>query len=223
MEQSNLSSLRTLAHYYYSMGFNVTCISNIENDYNYFNASLLKAPTHKWEHLITRKQTLEELTSYEWESATGIGCVNGYNNIRCIDIDGVRDFGIIEEILQTLNLPSDYEWVFLTGSGSGIHIYINTEQHHFVINNGQTKGFYPSRHFKDKFKILELRWKYHCVLPPSLHKSYNYYKFHNGIPKNPRKAVSLWRVEYSINYFCDHDFEVKSHDSSPIYFLNTKV
>lgn len=225
MEQPNIS-LRVLSHFYYSMGFNLTCISNIENDYNYFNVAPLKAPAHKWEHLITCRQTLKELTEYDWETATGIGCVLGYSNLRCIDIDGITDFSITKEILRILNLPKDYEWVFLTGSGKGIHIYIRTEQHHFVINNGQTKAFHPNKKNKDKFKVLELRWKYHCVLPPSLHKSYNNYKFTKKLPLSPPKEVDLGYVNQMIYEICDHNLQREAeyiNSQSKIYYLNTSA
>ena len=228
MEQTNLSSLRIFAHFYHSMGFNVTCISNIENDYNYFSASLMKAPTHNWEHLITNKQTLNELNSYDWESATGIGCVLGFNNLRCIDIDGITDLSIVNEILISLNLPTDYEWCFLTGSGRGVHIYIDANQHDFEISKGQTKWFFPNKQYKDKFKVLELRWKYHCVLPPSLHQSLNNYTFLNGIPKGMPSRKMNGTIDNMIDSFCEHNFgaiyldEEFVYGVSKVYFLNTK-
>ncbi|MDI1356055.1 MAG: exonuclease domain-containing protein [bacterium] len=214
--------IRMMAHYYYSFGFNVTCIGAVENDYNYFNASLLKAPTHSWEHLISSRQSTEEFTSYEWENSSGIGCVVGSNDIRCIDVDGVSDFGIIKDFLSILNLPKNYEWVTLTGSGNGFHIYIRADQHPFVINNGQTKGFYSDNNWKSQFKILELRWKYHCVLPTSLHKSNEKYIFRNGkLPKNVPQYVKMNSIEALIYLRCQHKLEIYKGDLSKIYFLET--
>lgn len=224
MVNLNLDTFRFFAHFYYSMGFNVTSISNIENDYNYFNSSLLKAPTTNWEHLITKRQTIEELIDYEWENATGIGCVLGYNNIRCIDIDGVTDLNLLKEILELLNLPLNYEWAILTGSGNGLHIYIKSEEHNFVIHNGQTKAFYPNKAYGHKFNILELRWKYHCVLPPSIHKSYNSYKFINGIPKSLPQSLDVYKINRLVDKFCKHSYGdvLKYEVSANYYFLNTK-
>ncbi|MDB0040622.1 exonuclease domain-containing protein [Algibacter sp.] len=224
------TQLRLFAHYYYSMGFNITCISNLENDYNYFNPAPLKAPNHKWEHLINSRQTIDEVSSYSWENSTGLGCVLGNSNYRCIDIDGITDISIISDILSALYLPEDYEWVCLTGSGKGVHIYIEAEQHKFIINNGQIKAFFPSQNNRNKFKRLELRWKYHCVLPPSLHSSYNYYEFKNNqLPKTKPSKVVLNDLYQMVNRYCDYDGDMKvkikydnyENKQSKIYFLNT--
>jgi len=65
------------AEFYYSMGFNVTCITNYRTEYNKDEKNIAKSSYHKWEQLYKERQTKEELLSYDWVNATGIGVVLG--------------------------------------------------------------------------------------------------------------------------------------------------
>ncbi len=115
-----MKDLRLWANYYYNMGFNVTHINPHLNEGKAKN--IFKSPTNDRHILKNRRQTIEELNSYDWENSTGIGVVLGFNNLRAIDFDFSRwNSDVIPEkrnqlitlSLQLLDLPKSYEWVVL--------------------------------------------------------------------------------------------------------------
>ena len=150
-------TLIDLARYYHSLGFNITCTSNYENAHTESYRSILKNPNHSWRHLFFVRQDIQELLSYDWTKALGIGVVGGFFSpkgpflrmtdlvipdapndepsnrypgeaIRAIDIDECNSLHILCRILGLLNLPVDYEWVTSTGSGRGFHIIVRSKK-----------------------------------------------------------------------------------------------
>ncbi len=120
----NHNNLRDEADWYYSLGFNVTCIVNSRNDFNKRDRNLLKAPSHEWETLQNRRQSRKELNNYLWDKAIGVGTVLGHNGLMVIDIDGCVEEGFIQWLCGDLGLSKDYKWVINSGSGAGYHILI---------------------------------------------------------------------------------------------------
>ena len=82
-----------------------------------------KKPSINWKVWQDKCQTKEDIEAMEWKNSSGVGVVMGINNLRCFDLDKVEDPGILDTILQELELPEDYRWVVQSGSGEGFHIY----------------------------------------------------------------------------------------------------
>ena len=180
------------ALYYYNMGFNISCITNIKNRYNSNSTNTyLKAPNHSWEKLSEERQTNNELGSYSWHLANGLGIITGFNNLITIDFDNC-DYGLVQKTLKDFSLPSNYPWVVLSGSQKGYHIYIFVDGikdkflEEVVIKLALKEEY---NNLADKVEILV---RLHSILPPSLHPSGNQYKFINCLrPKNNPKHIDL--------------------------------
>ncbi len=174
-----MREIENSANYYFNLGLNVTCIGDTINEHNYYCKNILKSPNHIWKHLFAVKQRETEFKSYDWEKATGVGSVTGYNDLRVIDIDGCSDYKLLHEILGILNLPTNYEWVTISGSNNGFHIYINCRKFSYLGDNQVVTTFPAKPEYEKQFEKIEILWNTHIVLPPSLHKSGNNYHFLN--------------------------------------------
>lgn len=117
-------NLKPYAHHFYSLGLNVTCIGNYRNEANITDNNLLKCPNHHWMHFIKDRQNADILNDYDWNNATGLGLVLGYDNLMAIDIDGCIDYDFVKLLCKELRLPESYEWIIQSGSGSGFHIIL---------------------------------------------------------------------------------------------------
>lgn len=199
-----MENLRQIALYYYNLGFNVLHLSpkhilNENDEYEY----TLKASSYEYGHLVVKRQSLEELLSYNWDDATGVGAIMGVNNLRSIDIDGCNNEGFITTLLRALKLPDDYEWIVKTGSLNGFHIIVYSEDYSYDVPAGKNVAFSPIQKLMHIFSSLELIWKNHIVLPPSLHISGNRYNFWKGnIPSNPPKNLNIEILQNVIKDIC---------------------
>lgn len=171
--------LLAYAKHFKKLGFNVTCITNVLTEHNFYNNNILKAPYHKWEHLKKEKQTEVEFDSLNWENATGIGTVAGYENLHVLDIDGCDEYNFIEDLLILLKLPLNYEWVTKSGSGNGFHIYFYSDLIEDLEDNQVTSTFPSNFENISLFEKIEILWNTHVVLPNSLHCSGLKYAFIN--------------------------------------------
>lgn len=231
------------AYYYRAMGFNVTCILPYKNDWNYYNENPFKAPGHAWAHLEYEEQTIWELESYNWDDAVGIGVVLGYKDLRCIDVDGIVDknYSSLDEFCldNDLSLDNDdddlypdeqnkFKKFFVTKTPNGRHFYFRAEMHDFELNYGETKVFYPkkSNHY-NKFTQLELRYRFHCVLPPSMNNNFQFYKpvrllsfrlYNNFAYTNNQAIADLIYQECEIG----NDLEIKKENLGS-WGINTSV
>lgn len=115
------SLLKIHANHYYNLGLNVTCISNEQNENNFLDNNLYKAPCHKWKHLQEDRQEFSELENFNWDRTIGIGVVLGHENLMALDIDGVVDFDLIYFICHILEIDASYQWIIKSGSGCGFH------------------------------------------------------------------------------------------------------
>lgn len=159
------------------------------------------------------------LDNHSWSEATGLGVILGFNNIWALDIDEVKDVNKIDEIidncLELLHLPKDYEWVVYSGSGKGFHILFRSQ----TIDDNRFKNKviefcepeHPQNRWLDPiFKKMELRMKEFLVLPPSRHLSGGVYKFRkDSFPNKEPMIVSIDSLyQLLIHYFkydsCHH-------------------
>ncbi len=203
------------ANYYYNFQFNVTCITNVYNEFNRVGRYLIKTPSHKWIHFLIERQTLETLRLYDWGNATGLGVVLGYNKLRALDIDNCNDISLIVEFLKILKLPTNYKWLIESGSKNGFHIIFYSENHNYEVAKDKIKSFKSSDQYKSIFGHIELRWIGHLVLPPSLHPSLMNYQFLNGFLISKPSWIELKDIDFLLNKFC----KGKSLKESKLTFL----
>jgi len=183
-----------------------------------------KRPILEWDKWQNKIQTDDDIGKMNWNSSTGIGGIQGINDWRCLDLDVVEDFEIVELILKDLGLPENYCWVVQSGSGEGFHIYIRVKENEERLKKlGGTKAVYKlemkpvspseSRGKKDGYcKHIELRWM-NCqtTLPPSMHESGGIYNFYFDDPKEPPAYVDLDKVIECLEKYCV--IEVQSAES----------
>lgn len=204
--------MKEIAKKFYDVGLNIFGINNQLNENNFSDGNIMKAPYTKIEN--SNRQSAEEFKLIDWNSVTGFGASLGYDSLCAIDIDGVLDYEIINIILNKLNLPKDYKWIFKSGSQCGYHIllkcvlpknlnqiptnpsFISAPQDSVPHDFGtlDTNAYYPSIESYGKwndFYKIEFKWKGNIVLPPSLHQSGNEYSFVNGIPIKQPIEVSF--------------------------------
>lgn len=188
----NLHNIRIYeaAKLYRTIDLNITCIAGYVNEQNKFFKDILKHPCHEWKHLLTEKQTEKEFSSYDWINAVGVGTITGLDNLVGIDIDGCREIKVIEYILNLLELPPAYGWVVQTGSENGYHIIIKMVKPEGLSSKEVVSTYKSNSSFAKVIEKVEILWNTHLVLPPSKHKSNNYYKFINReFPTQPPSMV----------------------------------
>jgi len=175
-----LNYLKLFASYYYhNMGFNITHIcpeANIKRDKDRFiKKNPYKSSSNDRTNFEYFRQGFQELESFDWKNAKGIGTVAGFNGLRALDFDGSADAKFIEKVLILLKLPLDYEWVVRSGSQNGFHIIFFCGNFSYAGYKRRLKRYFPNEIYKSKFKCLDYIWYNHLILPPSLHKTgYNY-------------------------------------------------
>ncbi len=188
---------------YFQLGLNVTCLSYLKNRYNQSNVN--KAPSHKWRELQIRRQSGDELNEYKWQFSTGVGCVLGYNDFRCIDIDNCSDISLIHQLLNDLGLPTNYEWVVKTPNG--FHVYVKCSELNMSVKELQegVLALQPNSSFASIFERLELRWAGHSVLPSEGTVSSRYkFVFDNGcyFPQSEPKEVGYYPLYRMLIKLC---------------------
>lgn len=192
---SSLPELAELAFTYHDYGFNALPLANPAK-------TATKHPAIQWrygEKDYTQEHfTHEDISRNAGKYHHGIIAITGIDHNHNIDFDKVKDFSLVDEFLDLLGLPHDYEWVVLSGSGSGAQIWI----HNAEPGEEDVKDLsdYDARD-KARFDHVELRWRGNCcVLPPSVHPSGNLYKFRTGaFPDGGPATVSLERIKHALD------------------------
>jgi len=155
MDIEVIRNMRNSAEAYFNLGFNITGLKGGE-----------KAPYHKWKEFSSRRQTEGEALSHEWHALSGIGAITGINALFCLDFDDC-DQGLIARFLGMLGLPTDYNWVVISGSGNGFHIWFSSTRLESEMKTiGKAVLVYEPKE-AGLFKQIELRINQHVVLPPS--------------------------------------------------------
>lgn len=174
-----------------------------------------KRPMIGWDKWKNDIQTEEDLEKMEWTNSTGLGGIQGINDWRCIDLDAVEDYEIVELILHDLGLPEKYCWVIQSGSGEGFHIYCRViENENSFKKLGGLKAVFKlemkpvspseSRGKTERYcKHLELRWmNCYTALPPSMHESGGIYNFYFDEPKEPPAYIELEVLIECLDKYC---------------------
>ena len=214
-----MTEIELFAKHYFGLGLNVTCISNRINEHNFYCRNILKTPNHKWKHLFTQRQLQTEFQKYEWDTATGVGSVTGFQDLRVIDIDGCNDYNFLDEVLALLELPANYEWVTLSGSKNGFHIFISTNKFSYLDESQVVTTFPPKEEYKHKLEKVEILWNTHVVLPPSIHNSGNSYSFINcKYPKSLPKVVKHRNVSSFIDKYLQAEKKIIGRGYGEVLF-----
>jgi uncharacterized protein (TIGR02145 family) len=215
------------AKYYFSLGLKVTCIKAEYNLQNYVNRNVLKVPYHPWSDYTHRTQELSDLNELDWDNACGLGTVAGCDSIMAIDLDGCTNVVVLEKMLRCLGLPSNYEWVTISGSQVGFHIIARCQMFSHLEANQVVCTYPPKPLFADEFDKLELLWRTHIVLPPSLHVSGNHYVFRNDrLPNSSPSRIELPKLNSMIQEFAEVDEVVVGsrygHESEEVKSVQTR-
>lgn len=162
-----IRSLWRTAEALYYLGFNVTAIK----DYK-------KAPYHVWKHFRWKEQSVWEAVDHKWFQMTGVGAVTGIKSLFCLDFDKC-DLSHLPSFLQMLELPQDYNWVVVSGSGRGFHIWFSSDSLQKLLPQiGTTVLVYTPKKL-GHFNQIELRLNCHVVMPPSKSATGGQYHFLN--------------------------------------------
>ena len=203
---TELKSLEDIALSYRKFGFNITCMSSKQNDFNRHTTNFFKTPCQPWSHLSNKTQDDIEFASNDWANAIGVGTVTKWNNLFAIDIDGCDDEELLEKMLAKLGLPINYEWVTKSGSKNGFHIYLYGNKIKECEKNEVVSTFPPKDRFEKYFDKIEFLWETHCVLPPSVHGSGNKYQFINcDFPQKKPNSVQSEIIYDFIDEFLKFD------------------
>ena len=171
-----------------------------------------KRPTIEWDKWQKEIQTEADIEKMDWDHSTGIGNVQGINDIRNLDLDDVQKFEIVELILNELGFPDNYSWAAESGSRKGNHIYLRIKENKELLEKlGGQKAVYKFKMKKEGYcKHIELRWM-NCqtVLPPSQHESGGIYSFCFNDPTEPPVYVELEKVISCLEKYC----EIESQNS----------
>lgn len=185
-----MNAYQNFAHQLYDMGLNVTAITSG------------KKPGHGWKKFENARQTLDQVNAFPWLDATGVGVISGVGGLRVFDFDEKRkgyppvDLATVTTVLQKLELPTAYPWLWRSGSGNGWGLAVlcsDAIPTGVLSSNGRGPGVFvaPGRDFDH----LELRWRgCQTLLPPSAHPEGPGYVWQNGTPTAPPATVAVARV-----------------------------
>ncbi len=199
--------LKQFALFYHNFGFNVTHIlPERQINYNGEFEYVLKSPSHNIKNLRTKRQSENEVLEFNWENATGVGTVIGFNDLRAIDIDECTNELFLFEFLRKIGLPNNYEWVVRTGSHNGFHIIFYTDPLFCLSRPGpgpSNFSLYAMKEYLNIFKHIDILSTNHIVLPPSLHQSGKKYDFLSGKkPTSPPARIKEYPIIKHLSEIC---------------------
>lgn len=164
-----------------------------------------KRPLTEWKKWTTEKQTEEDVKSFNWIAAKGVGIISGVNDVHLFDLDKVEDESVVYTVIRKLGFPKEYNWTVRSGSGKGYHIYFRCSTE-FPANwiSRIPSGNYKLKP-KDPLQLdhVELRWKdCQTLLPPSIHPSGQPYTFMHREPDGPPQETSVLNILEAIKAVC---------------------
>lgn len=212
---SKAQELKLMSMYYHNLGMNLTMIQG-----RYPDAQSFKAPLAKdgmlLEELYNSKQKTSTLLRQDWINASGMGLVLGWNDLRALDFDNFTSYVFgdcdysqdemrdhIASCLVLLGLPKDYQWVVWSGSKRGFHIIVRIKEFGDNETTPISYSFIRKGLCAPDNQRIELRWKGHIVLPPSIHTSGYIYSFiSNQIPTSEPEYVELGKIDNLLDAYC---------------------
>lgn len=170
-----------------------------------------KKPLTNWKQWCSERQSMDDVKSFNWSAAKGIGIISGINDIRLFDLDHVEDDAVVHTVVKLLGLPKEYCWVVRSGSGKGYHIYFKCGFEFPAQQIGRVQSGNYKLKAKDPQVLdhMELRWKdCQTLLPPSAHPSGNPYEFVYGEPYESPREVSVKNIIEVIREICQIEEEL---------------
>ena len=223
-------NFKAMSMFYNSIGMNITKVrGNCKDEKSFKNID--KDWPHSLEEFYNNSQSKSFIISENWYRCSGIGLVLGWNKYRAIDVDHVGYYyednidSVIENLLSHMDLPKDYPWVVKSGSGRGFHIIFTSE---LLKNEQATKAYTPNFRYAYYgsdlvyFDRLELRWKDHLILPPSIHFSGKRYEFWHGIPNSEPTSLQIYNIDSLIFHYCGRiNIQKYNFNGKAIYLVET--
>lgn len=215
-----MNKLELLANHFHKMGLNIFCTINELSENNFYSFDKLKHPFYCTKPFLKKRQPIDVLKSYNWEKVNGIGLIVGFENLRVIDIDGCSNIDFINDIVELLDLPKNYEWIVKSGSGDGFHIYFYSDKRYYA-DNWNITSFMPNKHNTGLFEKIEFLWENtHSILPNSIHKSSFEYCFINiDYPLSKPQQINSDRILLLEELFLDSYSEIYSSDDYGATYL----
>lgn len=165
-----------------------------------YNSLICKYSIDRWKD---ERLPLDEFSKDDWESAIGIGAITGFQNLKSILIKGCRNFQFVEEILNIISLPSNYEWVVRWGMGENYQILFFSGDLPYKSYFDERLVFMPYKDNDINFKSLEVIYNDLTILPPSSQDSGSDYIFISGdAPSRPPTKVDSEKIARVIDKFC---------------------
>lgn len=217
--ESKSNLLFQYAKFYHAMGFNVFCLDKQINQF--FSKELIKSPTQKWQSIYYKRQTLEELQDCNWQNSNGLAIVFGFYGLttdndqfvidnfngskevekkqlkaRCIAVYDCYSNSTIKELVKSLELPEDYEWIVKSRNKNDYYIIFSTDYYCTKDGLSNVFAFMHGNMSNAKFSKIEFIWNGFLVLPPSTYPLGNRYKFRNEqYPLTELKVVEHLALE----------------------------
>jgi putative DNA primase/helicase len=166
-----------------------------------------KETLNKWADLYKTPQTLDQMESYPWNRAGGIGILNGLGGWHTFDIDAPKDKethqplcivteDAIDELLDQLQLPRDCPWVWRGASKAGWALAFSCDEPlpagvlPAAKREAGVAWGYPAKDSGADWDHLELRYTgCQTVYPPSAGYNWRY-----DAPTEPPPRVPIHRV-----------------------------
>ena len=151
-----------------------------------------KRPLGRWKKWQKDQQTVEHISSMDWNDATGLAVINGPGGWHSIDIDECEDEQFVLRLLDELGLSHEYPWV--VKSPNGFHIWVQSEEDPDGVS-------IETHEATEACKQIEIRWSGgYTIIPHSLHPSGDRYRFLNDLPETVPEQVSFACVEQAVKH-----------------------
>lgn len=155
-----------------------------------------KKPLHKWKQLQEQPQSLAQLESLPWAFADSLAIISGVGGYRVFDLDAVNGGhvteNVVRELLEALELPQDYDWVYKSGSGTGWGVVVICHEQLPDHDTGSTL-FRQAKldYLAHGLDHVELKYNKSMTTIWGEHKDGPGYEWPGGLPLDGRKPATV--------------------------------